>query len=139
MTDGLHRTGTRPLFDIARSNRRSATRAERAQSESSLDHTCRHHFRTVLVAILVGIAASFVSVAVGILVWDAIEPTSTVGQLVPVLVGGLVAVGGGIGSAYLVPWLLAGGFRLLVPTIQRSTTTTETDERPCRGQDSELR
>lgn len=131
MTDGLHRAGARPLFGIARPNKRSATKAERPRSEALPAKTCQDRVRAALVYILIGVAASFVSVAVGVLVWDAIKPTSWPGRVVPVLAGTLVAIGSGIWSVYLVPWLLAGGLRLLTSPIQHGATTTDGDERPC--------
>jgi uncharacterized membrane protein len=75
---------------------------------------------TIIAHILASIATGFVSVAVGMLVSSAIDPTNAISRTVPVLIGALVAVGGGLFAARLVPWLVAGGLRSTVlPTSQR--------------------
>lgn len=70
---------------------------------------------TIIAHILASIAIGFIAVAVGILVSNAVDPTDMFRRAAPVLVGALVAVGGGLCVARLVPWLVAGGLRAVLP------------------------
>lgn len=84
---------------------------------------------TIATHVLVSVAIGFVSVATGILVSYAIEPVSTVGRAVPILVGVIVAVCGGACAALFVPWLVAGGLRSVLQALGNSPAGTPTDRR----------
>lgn len=71
---------------------------------------------TIIAHILASIAIGFIAVAVGILVSNAVDPTDMFRRAVPILIGALVAVGGGLCAARLVPWLVAGGLRSMLPS-----------------------
>jgi hypothetical protein len=66
---------------------------------------------TIFVHLVASVATGFVAVAAGVLASDLIGPASLLERAVPVMVGLLVAVGGGMCVARLVPWLVLGGWR----------------------------
>lgn len=66
---------------------------------------------TIITHVLTSIAVGFVAVAVGLLVSNVMDPVNAFSRAVPVVVGVLVAVSGGVCAAWLVPWLVGGGLR----------------------------
>jgi hypothetical protein len=81
------------------------------QSSGVIEQMQTPRTTTVVAHSLASLVTGVIAVAVGLLVSNALEPLDTFSRFVPIAIGALVAIGGGLGAARLVPWLLGGGLR----------------------------